>query len=65
MWIVIHMAKGEDAAGPVANLLKEEGILTKTRAVYRNLPPNENYYEILVLQSEAEEAREVLLEKNI
>lgn len=65
MWIVIHMARGEEAAGSAAELLKAEGVLTKIRAVYRNLPPNENYYEILVLQSEAEEARDILLEKNI
>lgn len=62
MWMTVHMIRGKNAAITVANLLNGEGILVKTKAVYKNVLEEENYYEIRVLESEAESAREVLVE---
>ena len=65
MWIVVHMAKSEKGAMEIEDMLKREGFMVKHRAVYRNVPSSENYYEILVLGAEAEEARQVLMENGI
>lgn len=62
MWVVIHMIKGKDAADRISDRLKSEGILVRMRPVYKALPPQENYYELQVLQSELQEAREILME---
>ena len=63
MWIVIHITKSKDAAKEVENALASEGILVKIKGVYKQKNENDNYYEILVLESEAEEAKEILVEK--
>jgi len=42
---------------------QEEGILVKIKGVYKQKTENDNYYEILVLESEAEEAKDILVEK--
>lgn len=65
MWVVIHMAKGEEAAKAVEVLLQSEGVLVKRKQVYKNLPPDENYYEIQVPGAEAKEARDLLIENSI
>ena len=62
MWVVIHMIKGEESAQRVCDRLKAEGILSRMRPVYKATPPQENYFEIQVLQSELHEAREILME---
>ena len=62
MWVVIHMIKGKDAADRISDRLNSEGIFVRMRPVYKALPPQENYYELQVLQSELQEAREILME---
>ena len=62
MWVVFHMIKGKDAADRISDRLKSEGIFVRMRPVYKALPPQENYYELQVLQSELQEAREILME---
>ena len=42
-----------------------EGILARARQVYRTVSNEENYYEIMVLGSEAVEARQLLIENNL
>ena len=62
MWIVIHMAKSLRLANTVHDLLTGEGFLVRIRPIYRTLGEEENYYELRVPESEAEEARQVLLD---
>ncbi len=62
MWIVIYVAYSKEIAEAIENLLKDENILYKTKSVYKNMDPKENYYEILVPQSEATEAHSILME---
>lgn len=64
-WIVIHMAHSEDGAREILALLQREGILARSRQVYRSVSSQENYYEIIVLGSEAVEARQLLIENNL
>ena len=65
MWIVVHIAKSKEAAEHVRTLLDEEGILVKVRGVYKKRSETENDYELLVLAAEAQEARNILLEKGV
>ena len=60
MWIVIHMAKSSKLAKTVYDILVDEGFLVRMRPIYRTLSEEENYYELKVPESEAEEARQVL-----
>ena len=62
MWITVTMAKSKEIAEEAERLLSREGILVKTRRVYKNISDESNYYEIRVLKSEFEDAKRVLLE---
>ncbi len=62
MWIVIHMAKGKERADQIAAALEADGVLVKIKPAYKNMSESENYFQICVLQSESEQARQVLME---
>ena len=63
MWMVIHMAKSLSAAERLQQRLTEEGFMARLRPISRAADAEDSYYELLVLRSEAEEAREIFLEK--
>ena len=64
-WKVIHMAKSEAHAAQILDALDAEGILARSRKVYRAVSSEENYYEIMVLSSEAVEAQKILIERSL
>jgi len=64
-WKVIHMARSEKHAKEILSLLEREGILARSKQVYRTVSSEENYYEIMVLGSEAVEAQQLLIENNL
>lgn len=64
-WKVIHMARSEKHANDILALLEREGILARSKQVYRTVSSEENYYEIMVLGSEAVEAQQLLIENNL
>ena len=64
-WKVIHMARSEKHAREILSLLEREGILARSKQVYRTVSSEENYYEIMVLGSEAVEAQQLLIENNL
>ena len=64
-WKVIHMTRSEKHAGEILSLLEREGILARSRQVYRSVSSEENYYEIMVLGAEAREAQQLLIENNL
>ncbi|HHY04909.1 MAG TPA: hypothetical protein GX534_06970 [Thermoanaerobacterales bacterium] len=64
MWTVIYVATDEDNAKVVENAIKSEGILAKTREVLKS-KRHGCCIEILVPETEAQEAQEVILEKNL
>ncbi len=43
----------------------QEGILARSKQVYRTVSSEDNYYEIMVLGSEAVEAQQLLIENNL
>ena len=59
------MAHSEKNANEILALLEGEGILARSKQVYRTVSSEDNYYEIMVLGSEAVEAQQLLIENNL
>ena len=62
-WVVVHMARSADKAHQMEAALQAEGVLVRLKPVYKNRNDQDNYFEILVLHSELDAAREIFLEK--
>lgn len=62
MWRVVYMAQTRTIADRITDLLIKEGFLIKVKPVYKNVLDEENYYEILVPQTEAQEVHDILME---
>lgn len=65
VWRMIHLARSEDAARRISAMLTREGLVVKAHPIYRNRSAQDNLYEILVLKSEFEEARNLLIEQGL
>ncbi len=65
MWMVIHMAKTLAIAQAARERLESEGFLVKLAPVYRKLRDEENYFELMVPELEAVEARQVLMDHGL
>ena len=63
MWTVVYMAKNKKIADKVGEMLSKEGVLVKQQPVSKNTGDEDSYYEILVLESEVEEAHNILYER--
>lgn len=59
-WLVVYMCRGLQKAMDMEKLLSDEGFLVRSRAV-----GGEDTYEIHALESEAQEARNFILEKGL
>lgn len=57
------MAHSADAADSAKELLESEGFMVKLRPLAHSVSPTESCFEIMVLKSEAEEARDLLMER--
>ncbi len=62
MWRVVYMARTRTMADHINELLVREGFLIKLKPVYRNVPEEENYYEILAPNTEAQEIHNILMQ---
>lgn len=60
MWTVIYIAANRAQAEKMKDILSAEGILANTRATGAALTAGDGAYEILVLESEANEANEII-----
>lgn len=63
MWTVVYMAKNKKIADKVSEMMSAEGVLVKLQPVSKNTGDEDSYYEILVLESEVEEAHNILYER--
>ncbi len=63
MWVVISIARDKAAAQKAKDVLDAEGILVDLRPITKKVELGT--YEILVLESEALEARDILSESGI
>jgi hypothetical protein len=65
MWTVIYIASNRAQAEMLKNLLCGEGILANTRPAGVASALGDGLYEILVLESEADEAHTILCQHAI
>jgi len=63
MWTVVYMAQSKEVADNMQDLLSKEGILVKLRPINKNRETSDDNYEVLVPESEVEEAHSVIIEK--
>ncbi len=62
MWTVVYMAQNEETVMKLKELLTNEGVLVKIRPIAKNQENNDNYFEVLVPESEIEEAHSIIIE---
>lgn len=65
MWMVVGMAGSEKKAAQLQKALEQEGILVKLRNVSAKAKTGGDTIEVLVLESEADAAREILVENGL
>lgn len=65
MWMVVGMAGSVKKAAQMQKVLEEEGILVKLRNVSAKARCNGDTIEVLVLESEADSATEILVENGL
>lgn len=65
MWIAIYIAANRAQADLLKSLLCNEGILANTRPTGVASTLGDGMYEILVLESEAEEAQAILCQRAV
>lgn len=62
-WLTIQVMHSAAQADAARELLEQEGFLVNVRPLAHSVSHSENCYEIMVLKSEAAEARELLMER--
>ncbi|MGB9678461.1 MAG: hypothetical protein ACPL3A_00500 [Thermoanaerobacteraceae bacterium] len=62
MWTVIYMAHDMDMAEKVKSILIQEGFLVKLRPLNKNIDKKNLYCEVLVPNSEATDAQNIIIE---
>jgi len=62
MWTVVYIAQTEQIARTLQKNLETEGMLVNVRPISKKEPDGKDYYEELVLESEKEEAQNVIIE---
>jgi menaquinone-dependent protoporphyrinogen IX oxidase len=62
MWTVVYMAQTKEIVMKLQQILEKEGLLVKIRPVSKNTENNDNYYEVLVPESEVEEAHSIIID---
>lgn len=62
LWRVIHIARSAESAERARQLLTDESFLARVRPAIRASARSNGLYELIVLESEATEARALLME---
>jgi len=62
MWTVVYMAQSKEIVEKLQAILEKEGLLVKIRPISKNSDNNDNYYEVLVPESEVEEAHSIIID---
>ena len=63
MWTVVYMAQSQEVVDALKGILEQEGLLVKVRPVNRSVDGEVSYFEVLVPESEVEEAHGIIIEK--
>ena len=62
MWTAIYIAQNRKMAEKVETILMDEGMLVKIESMSKDNESKEGFFEILVPEGEANEARDILYE---
>lgn len=62
MWTVVYMAQSKEIVLKLQEILEKEGLLVKIRPVNKNSDNGDNYYEVLVPESEVQEAHSIIID---
>lgn len=62
MWTVVYMAKNRETAEKLKELLEKDGMLVKIRPVCKTNDNNEGSYDVLVPESEVEQAHSIIID---
>ncbi len=62
MWTVVYMAQSKEIVIKLQQILESEGLLVKIRPISKNPENEDNYYEVLVPESEVEEAHSIIID---
>ncbi len=62
MWTVVYMAQSKEIVDKLQQILEKEGLLVKIRPISKNRENSDNYYEVLVPESEVEEAHSIIID---
>ncbi len=63
MWMVVYIAQTKEAAEKIRGLLQAADVLVKIRAVNQTAGEKFGCYEILVPESELDEAHGIIIDK--
>jgi hypothetical protein len=63
MWTVVYMSQNKNSVEQMTYLLEKDGILYKVREITKKRNIEESHFEILVPETEVEEAHSVIVEK--
>lgn len=63
MWTVVYIAQSKDVATKLQEILLKEGLLVKIRPISKNDENEDNYFEVLVPETEISEAHSIIIEK--
>ena len=65
MWIVVYTAQTKETAEQVAHYLEEAGLLFKVRPIAAAADSENACFDVLVPESEAEQAHNVLIDRDV
>lgn len=63
MWTVVYLSQSKDIANRIKELLQQAGLLVKVRTITQSSSENFGCFEILVPESEVEEAHSLIISK--
>lgn len=64
MWTAVYVAPSKETAEQVKNILIQEGFLVKMQPLSKNMK-DEEFYEVMVPEAEAEDAQDTLVSRGI
>ncbi|MBP3337308.1 MAG: hypothetical protein J6L59_02750 [Clostridia bacterium] len=65
MWMVVYVAQSLETAEKIKELILAHGLLVKVRAINTNADEKYGCYEILVPESELNEAHECIINESL
>lgn len=63
MWTVVYMAQNKEIADRLQQVLEQEGVLVKIRPINKTADQAASVYEILVPESEVDQAHNIIIDQ--